>query len=108
VNSRRTDQVPPLPKVVETARERSVLLTDVVSYLARYQIALAKLADFERRQENAERASDLEGIYLSLDNTKQQFGIDADDAHARWRNLLRLGESEQRSFSEIWSQGTHP
>ena len=85
--------VSPSPNVVETARKRAALLTDVVSQLARYQIALAALVGFERRQENPERAVDLKDIYHSLDSAKQQFGIDADDAHAQWVNLRRLSES---------------
>jgi hypothetical protein len=52
------------------------------------------LADFERRQENLERAADLIDIYHSLDSTKQQFGIEADDAHSQWVNLRQLSESE--------------
>lgn len=93
--------VPPLPNVVETARKRAVLLTDVVSRLAKYRISLASLAEFERRHENAERAAEVEDAYLSLDNTKKQFGIDADDAHARWVNLCRLSESEQCGSAEV-------
>lgn len=68
--------VSPSPNAVETARKRASLLTDVVSHLARYQIALKALADFERRQESQERAADLKAAYHSLDSTKQQFGID--------------------------------
>ncbi|SRR5208337_3915303 len=98
---RRPYPVSAMPNVVETARKRAVFLTDVVSHLARYRIALAALADFERRHENAERAADVDDIYLSLDNVKQQFGIDADDAHARWVNLRRLNESEKRRFPEV-------
>jgi hypothetical protein len=90
---RRPYPVSPSPNVVETARKRAALLTDVVCHLARYQIALTALADFERRQANPERAADLKDIYHSLDSTKQQFGIDADDAHAQWVNLRQLSES---------------
>ncbi|GAB4900672.1 MULTISPECIES: hypothetical protein [Mycobacterium] len=86
--------VSPSPNAVETARKRATLLTNVVSHLARYQLALKALADFERRQENPDRAADLKDIYHSLDSTKQQFGIDADDAHAEWVNLRQLSESE--------------
>ncbi|SRR5271157_119614 len=90
---RRPYPVAPSPNVVETARKRAVLLTNVASHLARYRIALKALADFERRQQNAARAAALKGIYLSLDDTNQRFGIDADDAHARWVNLRQLSES---------------
>ena len=90
---RRPYPVSPFPNVVETARKRAALLTDVVSHLATYQIALKALADFERRQENLERAADLIDIYHSLDSAKQQFGIDADDAHAPSVNLRQLSES---------------
>jgi len=93
--------VSPLPNAVESARKRAVLVTDVVSHLARYRIALKALADFERRHENVERADDLEDIHLSLDDAKQQFGIDADDAHAGWVNLRRLSESEQCRLPEV-------
>ena len=78
-----------------------MLVTDVVSHLARYRIALKALADFERRHENVERADDLEDIHLSLDDAKQQFGIDADDAHAGWVDLRRLSESEQCRLPEV-------
>jgi hypothetical protein len=84
----------PSPNVVEIARKRATLLTDVVSYLARYQIALKALADFERRQGNPNRVADLKDIYHSLDSTKQQFGIDVDDAHAQWVNLRQLSRPE--------------
>jgi hypothetical protein len=90
---RRPYPISPSGHVVETARKRAALLTDVVSHLARYQIALKALADFEGRQENPERAADLKDIYHSLDRPKQQFGIDADDAHAQWVNLRPLSES---------------
>lgn len=79
--------------VVETARKRAALLTDIVSYLARCRIALAALAEFERRQGNADRASEVEHFYLSLDDIRQRFGLDVDDAHAHWRNLRCKGES---------------
>jgi hypothetical protein len=65
-----------------------------LSQLATYQIALKVLADFERRQENLERAAGLIDIYHSPDSTKQQFGIEADDAHSHWVNLRQLSESE--------------
>jgi hypothetical protein len=78
----RLSAVPPLPKVVETARKRAALLADVVSHLARCRIALSALADFERRQRNIDRAGEVEDIYLSLDYIKQRFGIESDDAHA--------------------------
>ena len=42
-----------MPNVVETARKRAVLFTDVVSHLTRYRIALVALADLECRQETA-------------------------------------------------------
>jgi hypothetical protein len=98
---RRPYPVSPLPNVVETARKRAVLLTDVVSHLARYRIALKALADFERRHESVERAADLEDIYLSLYNPTNQFSIDADDAHAGWVNLRGLSESEQCRLPEV-------
>src|SRR5208282_1999430 len=91
----RLSAVPPLPKVVETARKRAALLADVVSHLARCRIALSALADFERRQRNIDRAGEVEDIYLSLDYIKQRFGIESDDAHAQWSNLRRKGESRQ-------------
>ena len=91
---RRPYPISPSPNVVETARKRAALLTDVVSHLARYQIALKALADFERRQGNPNRVADLKDIYHSLDSTKQQFGIEADDAHSHWVNLRQLRESE--------------
>jgi FPC/CPF motif-containing protein YcgG len=94
MDPRRPYPVSPSPNVVETARKRAALLTDVVSQLATYQIALKVLADFERRQENLERAADLIDIYHSPDSTKQQFGIEADDAHSHWVNLRQLSESE--------------
>ncbi|OIN82231.1 hypothetical protein BST25_14430 [Mycobacterium heidelbergense] len=78
-----------------------MLLTDVVSHLARYRIALKALADFERRHESVERAADLEDIYLSLYNPTNQFSIDADDAHAGWVNLRGLSESEQCRLPEV-------
>jgi hypothetical protein len=92
--SRRSCPVSPSPNVVETARKRAVLLTNVASHLARYRIALKALADFERRHQNVARAATLKDIFLSLDDTNQRFGIDADDAHARWVNLRRLSESQ--------------
>ena len=70
-----------------------MLLTDIVCHLARYRIALAKLAEFEHRQRNPVRAGDLEDVYLSAAGINEQFVIDADDAHALWRNLKRLQES---------------
>jgi hypothetical protein len=90
-----------LPNVIETARKRAVLLTDIVSHHARYRIALAKLAEFERRQGNPVRADDLEDFYLSAASVNEQFGIDADDAHAQWRNLNRLREAASGRPSEV-------
>jgi hypothetical protein len=72
-----------------------VLLTEVVSYLARCRIALAALAEFERRQGNADRASEVEHVYVSLNDIRQRFGLDVDDAHAHWRNLRCEGESRK-------------
>ena len=87
--------VRPPPCGVETARKRAVLLTEVVSYLARCRIALAALAEFERRQGNADRASEVEHVYVSLNDIRQRFGLDVDDAHTRWRNLRCEGESRK-------------
>jgi hypothetical protein len=85
--------VRPPPCVVETARKRALLLTEIVSYLARCRIALAALAEFERRQGNTDRASEVEHVYLSLNDIRQRFGLDVDDAHTHWRNLSCKGES---------------
>lgn len=93
--------VPSLPNVIETARKRAVLLTDIVCHLARYRIALAKFAEFERRHGNPVRAGDLDDLYLSVASVRDQFGIDADDAHAQWRNLNRLRESAFGRSSEV-------
>jgi alanine racemase len=77
------------------------VFTNVASYLARYRIALKALADLERRHQNATRAAALNDIHLSLDDTNKRFGIEADDAHARWINLRRLSESQQSRSSEV-------
>jgi len=98
---RRPYPFAPSPNVVEIARKRAVLLTNVASYLARYRIALKALGDFERRHQNVVRAAALSDIYLSLVDTNKRFGIEADDAHARWINLRRLSESQQSRSSEV-------
>jgi hypothetical protein len=98
---RQTSSVPSLPNVIETARKRAVLLTEIVSHLARYRIALAKLAELERRQGNPVRAGDLEDFHRSVASVTDQFGIDADDAHAQWRNLNRLHKSAFGRPSEV-------
>ena len=72
-----------------------MLLTEVVSYLAGCRIALAALAEFERRQGNADRASEVEHVYVSLNDIRQRFGLDVDDAHTHWRNLRCEGESRK-------------
>ena len=98
---RQVSSVPSLPNVIETARKRALLLTDIVFHHARYRIALAKLAEFERHQGNPVRASDLEDFYLSAASINDKFGIDADDAHAEWHNLNRLRESGSGRPSDV-------
>lgn len=98
---RQLSSIPPLANIVETARKRAVLLTDIVFHHTRYRLALAKLADFERRQGNPVRASDLEDFYLSATSINEQFGIDADDAHAQWHNLNRLRKSASGGPSDM-------
>jgi hypothetical protein len=88
----RPGALTPPPTAIEAARKRAALLADVVFRLARYRIALSALADFERRRGNVDGAGEIEHIYLLLDDIKRRFGIESDDAHARWRNLRQEDE----------------
>jgi hypothetical protein len=93
--------VSPCSSLVENARRRSVLLSHIVFHLARYRMALAALAEFERRHGNAENAEDLEDAYSCLDSSIRQFSSDCDDAHAAWARLRDLSEMATYGSAEV-------
>jgi hypothetical protein len=77
----------PSPGVVEVARKRAVLATQVVFHYSRFRIALWKSADHERRQGRTDCAMELEALRIFFDGYSSRFADDADEAHARWEYL---------------------